>query len=76
MTDSISVGASRRRTFAALDAGVLDAAVDAAKTAQAANSIERCSVNRCHCNSYRGHHWNAAELAIRERMAALRRQRA
>ena len=39
--DSISVGASARRMSAALDADVLEPAVDAATSAQAANSIEK-----------------------------------
>jgi hypothetical protein len=39
--EAISAGASSRRMHAALEVGVLEPAADAAKTAQAANSIER-----------------------------------
>lgn len=39
--DTISAGASGQRMRAALEVGVLEPAVDAAKTAQAANSIEK-----------------------------------
>jgi hypothetical protein len=39
--NSVSVGASKRRMYAAQEAGVLEPAVDAAVSVQAANSIER-----------------------------------
>jgi hypothetical protein len=60
---SISVGASIDRTSAALGAGLLEAAVDAAVSAQASNSIEKML-----CHQMAGAHFTAMRLL--ERLAS------
>jgi len=55
--DSVSSGASDRRVSAALCAGVLEPAVDAAMSAQAANSIEKML-----CHQMAGAHFGAMRL--------------
>jgi len=55
--NSISVGASIDRTSAALGAGVLEPAIDAAVSAQAANSIEKML-----CHQMAGAHFTAMRL--------------
>lgn len=55
--NTISVGASSRRTSAAMGAGVLEAAVDAAASAQASNSIEKML-----CHQLAGAHFTAMRL--------------
>ena len=58
--NTISVGASIDRTSAALGAGVLEPAVDAANAAQAANSIEKML-----CHQMAGAHFAAMRLLER-----------
>ena len=58
--NSISAGASGRRLSAALSVGVLDAAADAAVSAQAANSIEKML-----CHQMAGAHFTAMRLLER-----------
>ena len=55
--NAVSAGASNRRMQAALDAGVLEAAVDAAVTAQAANSHEKML-----CHQMAATHFTAMRL--------------
>lgn len=63
--NSISVGASTERTSAALAAGVLEPAIDAALSAQAANSIEKML-----CHQLAGAHHSAMRLLERVNNAA------
>jgi hypothetical protein len=55
--NSISVGASIDRTSAAVGAGVLEPAIDAAVSAQAANSLEKML-----CHQMAGAHFTAMRL--------------
>jgi plastocyanin len=64
--DTISVGASIDRTSAAQSAGVLEPAIDAAASAEAANSIEKML-----CHQMAGAHFSAMRLLERSAESTL-----